>query len=111
MKELCDARDIYYLHCLQPTLHDPGAKIVSEEESKFVGAPGWKDGVLAGYPLLRQRGEELVQRGVSFVDTSRCFAGVADTLYYDACHFHAPGNRVLSEAIADAFLAHLPETL
>jgi hypothetical protein len=110
LHELCAARGIHYVHCLQPTLLDPGSKPRSAEEQVLPSsAPGWEPGVVRGYPLLREHGRELAARGVRFADVSRTFEGVTETLYFDECHFLAPGNRLLSEAIADAFLAGLPD--
>jgi hypothetical protein len=106
---LCDARGVYYLHCLQPTLLDPGSKPLTERERALrTGPEGWKRGVEAGYPMLRERGRELVAHGVGFVDTSGCLSKLEDNAYVDACHVNNTGNRLLAEAIADAFLEHLP---
>jgi hypothetical protein len=106
---LCDARGVYYLHCLQPTLHDTGSKPLTDAERALNPGPeGWKPAVEAGYPLLRAAGRELVAHGVSFADTSRCLSEVKETVYVDACHFNDTGNVAISRAIADAFLEHMP---
>jgi hypothetical protein len=106
---LCARRGVRYLHVLQPTLHDPGAKIVTAEERRTGGAAReWLLGVAGGYPLLRQEGAALAAAGVEFLDASRIFAEVDETLYYDACHFGREGNRLLAEAIAAALLAGEP---
>jgi hypothetical protein len=106
---LCSARGVYYLHCLQPTLHDAGSKPLSaRERSLHPGPDGWKLGVETGYPMLRERGRELAARGVSFADTSLCLSELEENAYVDACHVNETGNRLLSQAIADAFLEHLP---
>jgi hypothetical protein len=109
---VCRERGIAYLHVLQPTLHDPGAKPMSEDEVRD-GAIGtaWGRGVLDGYPLLRAAGAELAAQGVAFLDASRIFADVRETLYLDNCHFGDEGNRLLAEAIAAAFLERLPREL
>ena len=98
---LCDQYDMDYLHVLQPTLHDPGAKpIVPSEVEKGAISKLWGEGVLLGYPLLRERGAELARGGIEFFDASRVFAEVKEPLYYDSCHFNKLGNRLLAEAIA-----------
>jgi hypothetical protein len=109
---LCRERGIAYLHLLQPTLHDPGAKPMSEEEERDCGiGPAWGRGVLEGYPLLRATGAELAARGVPFCDTSRIFADVRETLYFDSCHFGPEGNALFAESIASALLERLPAEL
>ena len=56
-----------------------------------------------GYSQLRDAGEELRNAGVAFHDLSGVFKDVDDTLYKDSCcHFYGEGNRIMSEAIADA---------
>jgi hypothetical protein len=107
IQALCNTRGIAYLHVLQPTLHDPGSKLLSPEEQKLEPGPApWRPGVVRGYPLLRVRAKELEQRGVHFMDASRVFADVHETLYVDACHLGVPGNQILAQAIAPFFLEH-----
>lgn len=60
----------------------------------------WAPGVLRGYPLLRERGARLAAEGHPFVDATRVFADVEETLYYDSCHFVAAGHELLAEALA-----------
>ena len=109
MDVLCRANGIRYFHVLQPTLHDPGAKIVSDEEQRQGWIqPAWLEGVEIGYPLLRERGAELAASGVLFFDASRLFEGNSETLYYDSCHFGKQGNVLLARAMAEEFLAQLP---
>ena len=95
------ALDVPLVHVLQPTLHDPGAKPISAEE-RAQGAidPHWLEGVEAGYPLLRQAGERMRAEGVRFVDASRVFAEVEETLYFDSCHFDARGCELLADFLA-----------
>ncbi|MEM6672195.1 MAG: hypothetical protein AAF726_05090 [Planctomycetota bacterium] len=109
IQALCEARGIYYLHCLQPTLLDPGSKPLSTaEKSLGPGPPLWREGIEAGYPRLRTEGARLAEEGVAFVDLTGCFKDVSERLYIDGCHVIPAGNRILSGAIADAFLADLP---
>jgi hypothetical protein len=108
MREECAERGIAYLHVLQPTLHDEGSKPVTEEEMR-VGTmvETWRRGVVAGYPLLRKAGEELRAEGVEFLDLSRAFSDVEQSLYDDCCHFGDRGNEILAERIAEVVLAAL----
>lgn len=98
---ICEAHDIPYLHVLQPTLHDEGSKPVTEEERATGDAhEEWIHAATVGYPRMRERADRLRERGVEFVDASMIFAEVEETLYYDACHFHPPGQLMLAEVIA-----------
>lgn len=104
----CRARGIRYLHVLQPALGDADSKVRTAAEEQLVSLGSeWVDGPRIGYPLLRERGEELVRRGVAFVDATRVFANVERTLYRDACHFDPSGNVLLAEWIAREFRARL----
>ncbi|MCK6448429.1 MAG: hypothetical protein L6Q99_18725 [Planctomycetes bacterium] len=105
MWSACRARGIRFLHVLQPTLHDEGSKPLTDDERKNGTAHvSWMEGAKKGYPLLRAGGAELARRGVPFLDASRIFADVEQTLYYDNCHFGDEGNRLLAEAIAKRLL-------
>jgi len=109
MRAICEARSIPYLHVLQPTLHDEGAKPMTREEvERGIALASWIDGVRIGYPLLRARGEKLKATGLNFVDASRLFADVRETLYYDSCHFNDLGMDRFSRFVAKAFLDSLP---
>jgi hypothetical protein len=109
MYQTCQARGIAYLHVLQPTLHDAGSKVPTEEELRnAVTGPSFLEGVRLGYPLLRETGALLASEGVPFHDSSGVFAGVEETLYFDVCHLGEKGRRILTEDIARAFLDTLP---
>jgi hypothetical protein len=109
MRAICEARSIPYLQVLQPTLHDDGAKPVThEEEENGVAPPEWIEGARIGYPLLRARGERLLAAGLNFVDASRIFADVRETLYFDECHFNNLGMDRFARFVAQAFLDTLP---
>lgn len=107
MDALCRKRGITYLHVLQPTLHDEGAKPITDLEAQRGRArEEWLEGVALGYPRLRAAGRELEERGVAFLDASGVFRDVEETLYIDACHFDARGNELLAQQIG-AKLAEL----
>ena len=110
MQAICDAFDIAYLHVLQPTLHDPGSKPLTDEEVRSGAAgPRWREGARQGYPMLRSAGERLRASGVNFVGGSMVFEQLEQTLYYDACHFSAEGQHVLAAYVAARFLETLPQ--
>ena len=101
MHALCRDRGILYLHLLQPTLHDEGSKIISEQErATGLGGSEFDPQIKASYDLLRAAGARLVADGVPFVDTSMMFADVSEPLYYDRAHLGKEGNRLLAERIA-----------
>ena len=108
MSQLCGARGIRYLHLVQPTLHDPGSKPLTDvERAKGIGNTGMDETVSKGYRLLRKGSAQLRRRGVDSVDLTRIFFGVQETLYYDRSHFGRRGNEIL----ADSILAKLEPTL
>lgn len=109
MRSICEQRGIFYLHVLQPTLHDPGAKVATKKELEVGGIPDtWKRGVVLGYPRLRALGAELARDGENFVDASDVFRDVERTLYIDNCHFREDGNVILADRIAEEFLKKYP---
>jgi hypothetical protein len=108
LQALCDAQGIRYLHCLQPNQYDPGSKPLSagERESAWDAEGPYRPVIEAGYPLMREAGLELRGEGVAFHDLSDAFRSVKETLYVDSCcHFNGEGNRVLADAIGEAYLA------
>ncbi|MEM1450392.1 MAG: hypothetical protein AAGI22_14845 [Planctomycetota bacterium] len=99
----CHARGIPFLHVLQPTLYDVGAKPISEHEARTcLISDEWKEGVVPGYPLLRENGAELRRRGIDFHDASRIFSDWTGDLYYDSCHLTPPGSLELARSIGEA---------
>lgn len=108
IQTLCDMYGIKYLHVLQPTLHDPGAKPMADREIERGRISDlWKEGVLIGYPLLRAAGEELAREGIAFYDATKVFADVEEALYYDGCHFDKRGNHLLAEAMLERLVTLL----
>jgi hypothetical protein len=106
---MCRQRGIPFVHVLQPTLHDPGSKPITEAERKSGHIePDWLEGVVHGYPLLRGAGERLRDGGIAFFDASRLLAGEERTLYYDACHFIPQGCEILGRYCAESAAGALP---
>ncbi len=93
-----------YLHVLQPTLHDPGAKPMAPREVQRGGIqPSYKQGVLLGYPAMRAEGQRLAALGIDFFDASMIFRDVEEPLYYDNCHFIKKGVVMFADQVATAF--------
>ncbi len=105
---LLAALGVDYLHVLQPTLHDPGAKPISEQEQRTGKAiKAWIRGVQEGYPRMRAAGKRLQRDGIAFFDASRVFAECEQTLYQDSCHFGAEGNLILARALLPELIRRL----
>jgi hypothetical protein len=100
---MCRARDIAFLHVLQPSLHDEGSKpITAEERRTGTTWPAWVEGVRVGYPRLRAQGAVLRESGIDFLDGTMVFRDVTETVYYDAAHFNEAGALLVARAIAAA---------
>ena len=109
LQDLCRGRSIFYLHVLQPTLHDTGSKPLDPAEvAGALDNPYYTDGVQALYPRMKKAGEELRALGVNFLDASMAFVDVKVPVYYDHCHFKGLGNEIVAARIAEAFLRTLP---
>ncbi len=106
MRAICESRGIAFVHVLQPTLHDAGAKPATENELRVGGASdAWLEGVRLGYPLLRSIGAELRAQGHEFFDGSPLFAQETGEIYVDSCHYNDAGRRELARFSARAILA------
>ena len=109
MHALCEARDITYLHVLQPTLHDVGSKPLTPEEVEAGRAlDSWVRAIRLGYPLLRREGDRLREEGVFFHDASYIFAEDTRTRYTDPCHVTRETNELLAADVGRALLEILP---
>lgn len=101
LRGVCEAHDAAYLHVLQPTMFDPGARPRPlDEQSIGTAQEAWIEGVRVGYPHLHEQGRALADEGLPFLDAGGVFDGVTDPVYIDVCHLGERGNRVLAEAIA-----------
>ena len=101
MHQLCEARGIRYVHVLQPTLHDEGSKVMTEEERRVgIDEEGLHPAVVRGYPLLREALAELREAGVEALDACDTFKEVPQTIYIDSCHVTQEGNWILAGNIA-----------
>lgn len=107
---VCADRGIPCLQIVQPTLADAGSKRqTADEQRRSAMTDLWREGVVIGYPILRERARELSADGLHVVDATRAFAAVDETLFADVVHFDERGNHVLAEWIAPRLLGLLPE--
>jgi hypothetical protein len=94
----------HYLHFLQPNQYDKGSRQLTDEEMELAFEPGpfpYKEAVGLGYPLLKEEGRRLVQKGVHFTDLSKMFIDEKRTVYSDkCCHFNQLGYDLLADSIA-----------
>ena len=103
MHALSAARGIRYFHFLQPNQYVDGSKPMEADERRVAIREDhpYAASVRKGYPALRARGEELVRRGVHFVDLTSIYANTREALYRDnCCHVNDAGRRIVVEAIA-----------
>ena len=109
LQSICDGLDIPFLQVLQPTLHDAGSKPLTDDERRTgTASKAWLRGVRTGYPLLRTAAAGFGPDGVNHLDATMLFADIEETLYFDACHYRAPGSELMAEAIAPALLELMP---
>src|SRR5262249_14711508 len=102
MAHLCRAAGIRYVHALQPNQYVPGSKRLTEDERRIAFDPDVADTkrVENGYPLLLERGAELRDRGVDFLDLTMLYKDEADAIYTDkCCHVNQHGAEMMGAAI------------
>lgn len=111
MSTLLKQNNTLYLHFLQPNQFVSDSKQFSPDEIKLIqsavtsatdSAP-YKYAYAAkeGYPLLKDHGRKLVEKGINFYDTSTIFRGRTDTIYVDTCcHYNQKGYDILAQFIA-----------
>ena len=110
MNAVADAKGIRYFHFLQPNQYLQGSKPMGAEERRVAIKENhsYAISVRTGYPELRNRGRELIQRGVNFVDLTNLYASVREPVYADnCCHVNAAGRRIVVEAIAKTIISSL----
>lgn len=108
MARLCHDAGIRYFHALQPNQYFPGSKTLSDEEWRIAWDQDVADTkrVATGYPLLLERGRELRELGVNFIDLTMLFRDETGTIYNDTCcHVNHRGADLMAEALAQAIAA------
>ena len=109
MQDLLAARDVPYIHVLQPNQYASGRTFPEAERAiAFIDASPFKPGAVQGYPHLLGDAslKTLRDRHVRFVDATQAFDQTAGQVYWDnCCHYTRLGNEVLADVIAGAVLA------
>ncbi len=110
MQASCRARNVHFVHVLQPAANDKGSKPLTEEEAqKAFEFEVWRDAIARGYPRVREAGAQLLREGVNFHDGSQVFADHPEKIYIDHCHFVEPGHTILGQFVARAILQSWPK--
>jgi len=105
MAVLCRGMGIQYLHFLQPNQYLPGSKTLTEEERQVAFDPtvAATGRIATAYPMFIERGHELAEEGVNFVDLTMIFKDESRTVYSDdCCHFNTLGHERVATEIARA---------
>ena len=102
MDALCRRAGAAYFHFLQPNQYDEGSKTLTEQERRqaFEENNACRPSVLAGYPLLRERGARLAAQGVQFEDLSMIYKDQPQTLWADVCcHPNREGYEIVARRV------------
>ena len=110
MQAMCRARNIQFVHVLQPAARDKGSKPLTEREEKASLEPAvWRQSIEQGYPVLREAGATLAREGINFFDGSRVFEGHSEEIYRDPCHFDEVGCTILAKFISQKVFETWPK--
>lgn len=104
---LCQSRGIRYFHFLQPNQYLPELKPIGDDEEGMAINPNspFRIPVQECFPLMRQRGKQLRDAGVSFTDLTQVFDSHPEPIYIDdCCHMNFDGNSIVAKAIAEAII-------
>ena len=106
MQQLLGARNVAYVHVLQPNQYY-STRVFSDEEKKiaFNDASPFKAGAERGYPLLERQLEPGALNAVHLFDRER-----APMYIDDCCHYSVAGNHLLADFIASSVLASTRRT-
>ena len=110
MNAVARAKGAHYFHFLQPNQYLEGTKPMEAEERRVAIREDhpYAANVKKGYPVLRDLGRQLVERGVTFVDLTDVFAGNRDIIYRDnCCHVNKNGQRIVVRAMGKVIRAEL----
>jgi hypothetical protein len=112
MSQLLTARNIPYVHVIQPNQYFPTSRRFSDEEKRiaFTDQSTVKAGVINGYPKLLARVERLRAAGVNVLNGVRVFDQVPDIVYVDnCCHYNDIGSTVFGRYVAQGVVSVLSQ--
>lgn len=107
MRLISEGNGARYYHILQPNQYVKDSKLMTKEEKNVAlnERQPCKDGVEKGYPLLRVAGNELINRGVDFVDLTMFFSNNSEVLYIDdCCHLNRKGYDIIVDYLCTSIL-------
>lgn len=103
MANLCEDNNIAYFHFLQPNQYVPDSKTFTKIEKKIAysnQSSRLVKSVINSYPILRQAGKKLTEKGIVFTDLSMIFKNEDRTIYRDkCCHINELGNALVTKKI------------
>jgi hypothetical protein len=110
MNAVAKAKGTRYFHFLQPNQYLDGSKPMGDAERRVAIKEDhpYAVSVRKGYPVLKELGQDLVRRGVTFVDLTAVFANARDVLYRDnCCHVNTAGQRIVVDAMVKTIRAQV----
>jgi hypothetical protein len=113
MNAVAKAKGIRYFHFLQPNQYVEGSKPMDAQERRVAIKEDhpYAGSVRKGYPVLKELGQDLVRRGVTFVDLTNIYANNRDVLYRDnCCHVNTAGQRIIVDAMVKTIRSAIPST-
>ena len=86
---------------LQPVAHLH--KELSMDEKSLIQTP-WVEGIENYERKLMFSYNYIISKGPKFIDLSKLFINIKDTLYTDDVHYNNHGNKIIAEEIAKYIL-------
>ena len=106
--QLSQSAGFEYFHFLQPNQYFEGSKELTKEEMAiaYKSEPfAYKTAVRKGYPILIQKGRELMEKDIKFVDLTMIFKEEKRTVYNDkCCHFNELGYEIIADRISNVIV-------
>ncbi|MBI3307001.1 MAG: hypothetical protein HYZ84_04280 [Candidatus Omnitrophica bacterium] len=97
MAQIASANNIRYFHFLQPNQYFADSKVLTPHERKIAYSDNhlYREGVVMGYPLLKEKGEQWL-KSENFYDLTMLFSKESGDIYVDmCCHYNLRGYEIL----------------
>ncbi len=103
MAQICTSIGAHYIHALQPNQYFCDKPFSKEEREKYYLPESDTALVVKDmYPLYQNEGQTLSDQGVDFLDMTKIYDDVEETIYRDAgCHVNRLGNSIMANAVMD----------
>ena len=112
IQNISTTQNMLYIHVLQPNQYVENSKPMgaAERDIAYNEKNPYGLWVKRGYPLLREEGIALSERGVRFHDMTMVFQGTEKPLYKDdCCHFNTEGYKQFARALAPIIIKEYRE--